>query len=129
MINVSRDGTVRTERNQDLGTKTTNVQGQLAYDFIKILPVKLTIGIVQNDSACNSQNFTSGRKLFASHNRQFLVICCAASIARSLPRGEADYAGLDASIMVEAKRATKASCLIVGMGGDAHQPQHAVIVA
>src|SRR5580700_10191364 len=129
MIDVAGDGTVWTECNQNLRTKTADVQSQLAYNFIKILPVELPIGIVQNDSACNSQNFTSGRKLFAPQSREFLVISGTASIARRLPRGQADHASLDASVVVKAERAAKAPGLIVGMSSNAHQPQHAVIVA
>src|ERR1700733_11548329 len=69
MIDVAGNGAVGAKGNQDLRAKTANMQGQFAHTSIKILAVKLTVRIVQNDCAGDFQNLTSGRKLFASSSR------------------------------------------------------------
>ena len=50
-------------------------------------------------------------------------------MGRGLSGSQADYASLDAAIVVEAQRTAEASSLVVGMSGDAHQAKHEFIVA
>src|SRR6202521_2826960 len=119
MIRMAGNGAVRTEGDQHVRTEPANVERQVADHFVKILAVELAVGIIQHDSAGNFQDFTSSGKLFPAHGCQFLVACGATTIASGLPGSKADYAGLDAAIVVEAQRAPKASGLVVGMGGDA----------
>src|ERR1700674_630289 len=121
MIGMAGNGAVRTEGEHHVWTEAANVERQVADHFIKILAVELAVGIIQHDSAGNFQDFTSSGKLLPPHGCQFLVACGATPMARGLPGSKADYAGLDAPIVVEAQRATKASGLVVGMGGDAQQ--------
>src|ERR1700690_4477877 len=109
-------------------TEPANVDSQVPYHFGKILAVKLAVGIVQNDSSGNFQDFPGGGKFPPPHSCQFLVAGGATAMARCLPRSKADHASLGATIMTESQRTAKAAGLIVRMGGDAHQAKHEFIV-
>jgi hypothetical protein len=128
VIRVAGNRTVRAESEQHVGAELTNVERQVADHFVKVLAVKLAVGIVQHDALRNFQDVAGGGKLLPPHGCQLLVAGGASTMAGSLPRREADHAGLDGTIAVKAQRATEAPGLVVGVGGDAHQAQHGVIV-
>src|SRR5512143_834029 len=48
----------------------------------------------------------------------------ATSVAGGLSRSEADDMGFDATFVIEQQCASEKTSLVVGMGGDAEQPQH-----
>jgi hypothetical protein len=128
MIRMTGNGAVRTESEHHVWTEPANMERQVTDHFVKILAVELAVGIIQNDSTRNFQDFASRSKLLSPQRPQFLVACSATAMGSGLPRSKADYAGFDATIVREAERPTKASGLVVGMGGDAHQAKHGLIV-
>jgi len=63
MIGMAGNGAVRTKGEHNVRSELANMEGQVADHFVKILTVKLAVGIIQHDSAGYFQDFTSSGKL------------------------------------------------------------------
>src|SRR5438046_125296 len=129
MVGVAGKSSFRSKRKQHLRAKLAQVPGQIANDFVRILTMKLAVGIVKHNSAIHFQNRARGSEFLATNGREFLIVLCPAAIAGGLSRRETYDASLHLTFAIQPQRTAEAAGFIVRMSRDDHQPQrHAAIV-
>src|SRR5579884_3299235 len=102
-----------------LRTKPADMECQLADHAIEVLPVELAVGIVEDFAFGDLQDRTGGSELETANSREFVIIFDPAAMGSRLAWSQADYAGLDAAIMVERQRPAEITGFIVRMRGNA----------
>src|SRR5206468_5078718 len=113
MVSVAGKASFRSKGEQHLRTKFAQVPGQIANDFISILAMKLAVGIVKHNPTIHFQNRARGSEFLAANGGEFLVVLCAAAIARRLSRRETYNASLHLALTIQAQHAAEAAGLVV----------------
>ena len=89
----------------------------------KVLARESAVGISQHLSVGNSQHAESCGELLPPQNRQFVTVTGIAAVRCRASFGQANHAGLDATLVRLHQRAAEGPTLVIGVGGKTHQPQ------
>src|SRR3954469_25938697 len=129
MIRVPGNSTIAAECYDDLRAELANPHSQVINNTIEFLAVKLSVWIVQNDRLGYLQNFAGCRELLPAKFSKVLIVARIAAIGCRLAGRKTNHAGLNPALSVAKQCASEAAGFVIRVRCDAHQSQHAVIVA
>ena len=129
MIGVASDPSRRIKGEQYLWTKFPDAQREIGNYALHVQPVQLAVGIVEDNSLRNFQDFAGGCKFLAPPGGQFLIVARSTAIGGRLPRGQANDRGFHSALAIKTQAPAEAAGFVIRMRSHHHHAPHAGIVS
>src|ERR1700731_3306527 len=86
MVGMPGNSPCRAECNHHLWLELAHAHGQVIDNAVQVLPVQLSVWIIENDWPRYLQNCAGRREFLPAKLRKFLIIPCTAAIGSGLTR-------------------------------------------
>src|SRR5262245_56649872 len=124
MVCVSGHESVASKGQDHVRAEHAYVSSEVAHDTLYILTIELTVGVVKNDSARNSQDFAGIGELRSPQGAERLITLRIPAVGGGRSCSQRKNAGLRRSCVIQAERAAEVGVFVVVMGRDYHQAEH-----